>query len=63
MARSEKLCNGCGFPTRRGAVPIIYPGNEGACKAYCSVACFEKVAGARIPEPMRSRILAVESAR
>jgi hypothetical protein len=54
------LCNHCGFPVTRGKLPIIFPGKEGYCKPYCSVKCFEAVAGYSLPEPMRSQHLAVE---
>lgn len=60
-SRKERLCNHCGFPARKGALPIIYPGNDGKAKAYCCVACFEAVAGRPLPEPMRSWHLEVES--
>lgn len=57
--RREVLCAGCGFPARRGKVPIIWPSNVSGRQAYCSVACWEKVAEREMPEPMRSLLLDV----
>ena len=56
----EALCNHCGFPVRKGILPIIHPSSQGHCKAYCCVACFEAVAGKQMPEPLRSWHLEVE---
>lgn len=48
-SRKELLCNHCGFPARRGRVPIIWPGNGGKMKLYCGIECWEAVA--KVPFP------------
>lgn len=63
MGAKEVICNRCGYPVRKGVLPIIFPGNGGKCKPYCSVVCFEATAGFELPEPMRSNHLRVENGR
>ena len=60
----EILCNHCGFPARRGKLPILWPSTNdgtGPAKAYCCVEHFEIVAGGRMPEPRRTMHLEVEA--
>ena len=62
--RVEVLCHRCGFPARRGKVPIIWPSGEGknGRAAFCSLHCIEATVAGRhvLPEELRDIHLAAE---
>jgi hypothetical protein len=50
-SKKETLCSTCGFPVRRGKIPIIWPGLPPAGKIIvCSVDCLEAKGGIMHPQ-------------
>jgi hypothetical protein len=63
MTRRDVPCNTCGYPVRKGALPIIWPSNKLGRAAFCGVECFERTMGGTIPEPQRTWHLECEKAQ
>jgi hypothetical protein len=60
--KSDIICHRCGFPVKRGRVPIIWRCDETGTgrAAFCSLACLENTLKRTLPEPFRSIQLAAE---
>lgn len=61
--RRDVTCHCCKFPVRRGVLPIIWRTDETESKkaAWCCLACWEKSAKRRMPEPFRTMHLIAEA--
>jgi len=59
---SNRQCECCGYPAKRGILPIIWPDPDSGRDVYCSVFCFESRMKMRLPEPYRTLHLAAEKA-